>query len=123
MRATLAHHLLRYHPSKNLTVCQHIRLRFPQDSSLASDALLTPDNNFPSGALPEDPHPGSSGTAVGSSVEPSTWRTLGSLETKRAFPAGFGSPAHRSLALRCVYSVFSRPSTQEHGTQTPEPDC
>lgn len=51
MRTSLAHHLLRYHPSEILDVCQHIRLRFPQDSGLASNALLTPDNNLPPAAL------------------------------------------------------------------------
>jgi hypothetical protein len=40
MRLPIAHHLLRYHPSESLDVCQHIRLRFPQGSGLASDVLL-----------------------------------------------------------------------------------
>jgi len=47
-RHSIAHHLLRYRPSEILDVCRHIRLRFPRDSGLASNALLRADKSGPS---------------------------------------------------------------------------
>jgi hypothetical protein len=51
-----------YRPSETLTVCHHIRFRFPQDSGLASSTLLTPDNNLPRDASIGNPHPATCGT-------------------------------------------------------------
>ena len=80
-----------YRPSESLTVCHHIRLRFPQDSGLASNALLTIDKNFPPNAFQHYPHHAAGVIPVASSIsldkardgepvepEPRIWHTLDS---------------------------------------------